>query len=198
RHDTDRTDFRDRLRSLVPATGTTFSAWSLLSAHWHMLARSGPAGIAKTMHRLLGGSVPSFNHRRHHRCGHLFDNRVKSTRFEDESYFLDLLCYIHLNPLRAGIVADHGGSTSRRRDAMIARALVACISVGRCGFTQSAVAHALRVSKQTIWCGVALADQILPLLEPAIIDLLHDDIAAPRPTTAAQGVFPTRLQHPFA
>jgi hypothetical protein len=76
-------------------------------------------------------------------------------------------------------------SSSRRRNAVIARALVAFISVRRYGFTQSAVADALHISKQTIFRGLALAEQILPLVEPDITDLLHDDIAAPRPKTAA-------------
>ena len=88
RDDTDRTDFLDRIRRLFPETGTVHYAWSLLS-----------------MHRLLGGYGTTFNHR-HHRCGHLFQNRFKSTLVEEESYFLELLRYIHLNPLRAGIVSD--------------------------------------------------------------------------------------------
>lgn len=105
RNDTDRTDFLNRVRSLFLKTGTALYAWSLLSNHFHILARSGPAGISKTIHCLLGGYVTTFN-RRHDRCGHLFQNRFKSTLVEEESYFLELLRYIHLNPLRAGIVAD--------------------------------------------------------------------------------------------
>jgi len=64
--DTDRTDFLNRIRVLFPETGTTLYAWSLLSNHWHMLVRSGPAGISRTMRRLLGGYVTTFN-RRHPR-----------------------------------------------------------------------------------------------------------------------------------
>jgi len=38
--------------------------------------------------------------------GHLFENRYKSILCEEESYFLELVRYIHLNPVRAGIVKD--------------------------------------------------------------------------------------------
>ena len=321
RDNRDRTDFLDRIRRLFRETGTTLYAWSLLSNHAHLLARSGPAGISKPLHRLLGGYATTFNHR-HHRCGHLFQNRFKSTLVEEESYFLELLRYIHLNPLRAGIVADldalarypwsghavvlgrrafdaqdcefvlrqfgttrtaacpaylafvedalhptdppdlEGGglrrsaggwealpritrgregwafdervlgssafveatlattddsstrrpappdpaviddlcnevarrwsvgtaeicSSSRRREVVIARALVAFLSVRRYGFTQTAVAHALRVSKQTIFRTLARTEQILPLVASDITDLLADDVTVRPPKSAA-------------
>jgi hypothetical protein len=47
----------------------------------------------------------SFN-RRHHRHGHVFQNRYKSIVVEEEPYWLELVRYIHLNPLRAGVVPD--------------------------------------------------------------------------------------------
>ena len=44
--------------------------------------------------------------RRHHRAGHLFHNRYKSIVVEEDPYLLELTRYIHLNPLRAKVVAD--------------------------------------------------------------------------------------------
>jgi putative transposase len=44
--------------------------------------------------------------RRHHRHGHLFQNRYKSILCQEDSYLLELVRYIHLNPLRAKLVAD--------------------------------------------------------------------------------------------
>jgi hypothetical protein len=55
------------------------------------------------MRRLLTGYAQQFN-RRHQRHGHLFQNRYKSILCEEKPYFLELIRYIHLNPLRAGIV----------------------------------------------------------------------------------------------
>jgi hypothetical protein len=57
------------------------------------------------MRKLLTGYVVNFN-LRHKRYGHLFQNRYKSIICEDDPYLLELTRYIHLNPLRAGMVGD--------------------------------------------------------------------------------------------
>jgi putative transposase len=51
----------------------------------------------------VSGYASSFN-RRHRRCGALFQGRFKAVLVEDESHALELTRYIHLNPVRAGIV----------------------------------------------------------------------------------------------
>jgi hypothetical protein len=55
------------------------------------------------MSRLLTGYAMSYN-RRHRRVGHLFQNRYKSILCQEEPFFLELVRYIHLNPLRAKLV----------------------------------------------------------------------------------------------
>jgi hypothetical protein len=57
------------------------------------------------MRSLLTGYAGAFN-RRHARVGHLFQNRFKSIVCEEEAYLLELVRYIHLNPLRGGLVQD--------------------------------------------------------------------------------------------
>ena len=57
---------------------------------------------------LLTSYAVSFN-RRNQRSGHLFQNRYKSIVCEEEPYLLELVGYIHLNPLRAGMVATLQG-----------------------------------------------------------------------------------------
>jgi hypothetical protein len=57
------------------------------------------------MRSLLTGYAGAFN-RRHRRSGHLFQNRYKSIVCEENVYFLELVRYLHLNPLRAGVVRD--------------------------------------------------------------------------------------------
>jgi hypothetical protein len=59
------------------------------------------------MRRLLTGYAVSFN-KRHKRSGHLFQNRYKSILCEEEPYLLELVRYIHLNPLRARLVGNFG------------------------------------------------------------------------------------------
>jgi putative transposase len=105
RSDRDREDFLDRLASLLPETGTLCYAWAFLSNHAHFLLRSGNNGIAGLMRRLLTGYAVSFN-LRHRRHGQLFQNRYKSILCEEDPYLLELVRYIHLNPVRAKVVAD--------------------------------------------------------------------------------------------
>jgi len=105
RSDQDREDLLDRLGSLLPETGTLCYAWAFLPNHAHFLLRSGPKGIAALMRRLLTGYAVSFN-LRHRRHGQLFQNRYKSILCEEDPYLLELVRYIHLNPLRAKAVAD--------------------------------------------------------------------------------------------
>jgi len=65
------------------------------------------------MKKLLTGYVVNFN-LRHKRTGHLFQNRYKSIICEDDPYLLELTRYIHLNPLRAGMVDNLDGLKNYR------------------------------------------------------------------------------------
>ncbi len=103
--DGDRRNFVVRLATVAVETETTIYAWALLPNHAHALIRSGPLGISKFMRRLLTGYAVSYN-RKHERQGYLFQNRYKSILCEEEAYFRELIRYIHLNPLRAGLVDD--------------------------------------------------------------------------------------------
>jgi putative transposase len=73
--------------------------------HAHLLLRTGNCPIASSMRRLLTGYAVRFN-RRHCRHGRLFQNRYKSILCEEDAYLGQLVAYIYLNPLRAGIVDD--------------------------------------------------------------------------------------------
>lgn len=104
----DREAFVGRLGDVAIATGTAIYAWALLPNHVHLLVRSGAAGLPRFMRRLLTGYAITFN-RRHKRCGHLFQNRYKSIVCEEDTYFRELVRYIHLNPLRARLVPNLAG-----------------------------------------------------------------------------------------
>lgn len=101
----DREDFITRLEELCSKGSWVVYAWALLSNHFHILLRTGNESLSKNMRRLLTGYVINFN-RRHKRYGHLFQNRYKSIICEDDPYLLELTRYIHLNPVRAGIVEN--------------------------------------------------------------------------------------------
>jgi len=103
--DEDRDNFIGRLGNLLAGSRTQCFAWALIPNHFHLLLRTGDMPIATVMRRLLTGYAVSFN-RRHRRSGHLFQNRYKSILCQAETYFLELVRYIHLNPLRSGLVTD--------------------------------------------------------------------------------------------
>ncbi len=101
----DYTDFLSRLGKNLDKTGSTCYAFSLLPNHFHLLILRGHRPLAEMMRRLLTGYAVRFN-RKYKRVGHLFQNRYKAILCEMDSYFLELVAYIHLNPLRAGVVKD--------------------------------------------------------------------------------------------
>ena len=103
--DTDRFDFLQRLGPILEQTQTVCYAWTLIPNHFHLLLRTGTQPVATVMRRLLTGHAIGYN-RRHNRHGHLFQNRYKSILCQKDTYFMELVRYIHLNPLRAGLVQN--------------------------------------------------------------------------------------------
>jgi len=101
----DRSNFIDRLGSICTGLNVICYAWALMPNHVHLLLRSGTAPIPAVMRRLLTGYAVTYNHR-HKRHGHLFQNRYKSILCQEDTYLLELARYIHLNPLRTGVVSD--------------------------------------------------------------------------------------------
>jgi REP-associated tyrosine transposase len=99
----DMESFVIRLGDVLFESETAVYAWALMTNHAHILLRSGPKGISQAMRRFMTGYAISYN-LRHHRHGHLFQNRYKSIICDENEYFAELVRYIHLNPLRAGIV----------------------------------------------------------------------------------------------
>ena len=106
--DADRRDFLDRLEKALRETRTPCYAWALLPNHFHLLLETGKKPVGRVMQSVLTGYSLSFN-RRHDRSGHLFQNRFKSILCERETYLLELVRYIHLNPLRARLVSGMPG-----------------------------------------------------------------------------------------
>src|SRR4030065_1002879 len=101
----DREHFLSRVGEIGKATGTRILAWVLMDNHVHLLLFSGSSGLPRFMRRVLTGDALWFN-RRHRRAGHLFQNRYKSIVCEEDRYLLELVRYIHLNCIRAGLLKE--------------------------------------------------------------------------------------------
>ncbi len=106
--DDDRYAFLDKLGIILKETETACYAWALIPNHFHLLLRTGSVPVSTVMRRILTGHAVRFN-RRHKRHGHLFQNRYKSILCQEDTYLLELVRYIHLNPLRAKLVDNIDG-----------------------------------------------------------------------------------------
>ena len=106
--DQDRQFFVERFNLLLRETDVRCYAWAILPNHSHLLFMPNVKPLSHFMRRLLTGYAVYFN-RRNKRAGHLFQNRYKSIVCEEEPYLLELVRYIHLNPLRGEIVASLDG-----------------------------------------------------------------------------------------
>lgn len=106
--DSDRRRFVSRLGRYVEETGIDIYAWVLMPNHIHLLTRTSDIPLSKFMQKTLTAYAVYFN-KRHDRTGHLFQNRYRSILVQEESYFLELVRYIHLNPLRSGIINTRDG-----------------------------------------------------------------------------------------
>ncbi|MEX1032010.1 MAG: transposase [Cellvibrionaceae bacterium] len=101
--DDDKQYFLSRLGECLAKSEGQCLAWAIMSNHYHLLIRVGSKPLAKLMAPLLGSYAGYYN-RRHRRSGYVFQNRYKSILCDEDSYLLELVRYIHLNPLKAGLV----------------------------------------------------------------------------------------------
>ena len=103
--DEDRKEFLRRFSEGLYHTTSRCYGWALMPNHFHLLIRTGKSSLSELMRKLLTGYAVYFN-RRYGRSGYLYQNRYKSILCQEEAYLLELVRYVHLNPLRARIVAD--------------------------------------------------------------------------------------------
>jgi REP element-mobilizing transposase RayT len=101
--DPDRQEFLKRTGFNLSRWSVRGLAWALMPNHFHFLIESVEGTLPSFMRCLMTGYSLYFN-RRHERVGHLFQNRYHSQALVKESHYRELLRYIHLNPLRAGLV----------------------------------------------------------------------------------------------
>ena len=82
-------------------------AYILLATHFHLLVQVPHASTARVLQSLLTRDARRCNRTHHHR-GHLFQGRYQAIVCDRESYLLELVRYIHLNPVRAKMVKRPG------------------------------------------------------------------------------------------
>ena len=83
--------------------GFVIYAYALMGNHFHILGETPAANLSAVMH-FLNGSYTSYFNTRTDRKGHLFQGRYRSVLVEKDTCLMELTRYIHLNPVRAGLV----------------------------------------------------------------------------------------------
>lgn len=91
------------LRETVEMFNLKVSAYCLMSNHYHLLLHTPDGNISRCMRHINGVYTQRFN-RSHKKDGQLFRGRFKAVVVDNDSHLLEVLRYIHNNPLRAGMV----------------------------------------------------------------------------------------------
>ena len=103
--DADRTTYLAKLAAYKHRHGFALYAYVLMTNHVHLLIETRDVGLGKIVQGIHQSYTQYYN-RRHQTVGHVFQGRYKAFVCARESYLLELVRYIHLNPVRAKLVAD--------------------------------------------------------------------------------------------
>lgn len=114
RDDRDRRFFCQTLAEACQRTGWKVHAWVLMSNHYHLMIETPEANLVTGMTWLQNTYTRRFNSR-HRLWGRLFGDRYKAILCEATSpyYYCTLMDYIHLNPVRVGLVRIEKGQSVR-------------------------------------------------------------------------------------
>lgn len=105
RDDLDRRSFLAMLGRLKREIGFDLYSYVLMPNHYHFLMRTRAENLGKIM-QLLNSRYSMYFNWKYNRVGHLFQGRYKSLFVQDDQYVLDLVRYIHLNPVRKRLVKE--------------------------------------------------------------------------------------------
>lgn len=111
RDDEDRRTFFRTLEAACGRTGFRVHAYVVMNNHYHLLLETPGANLSMGMGWLQNAFTRRINVR-HGLWGHVFGDRYKAILIEPGNCFWALMDYIHLNPVRAGMVREEGGIES--------------------------------------------------------------------------------------
>jgi REP element-mobilizing transposase RayT len=98
--DKDRINFCSLISGVSSKYGCRVHAFCLMNNHVHLLLQVGDIALPKIIQNLAFRHTRAINKQRK-RTGHLFQGRYKAILADAQSYLLELVRYIHLNPVRA-------------------------------------------------------------------------------------------------
>jgi REP element-mobilizing transposase RayT len=101
--DEDRVKFLKIIEDYHDRYGILIHSYVLMDNHYHLVLETLRGNLLKIMHGINSSYTGYFN-RKYGRSGHLFQGRYKGIIVEKDTYLLSLSRYVHLNPVRAGVV----------------------------------------------------------------------------------------------
>jgi REP element-mobilizing transposase RayT len=101
----DRWFFKALLEKNIIKSGFLLYAWCLMDNHYHLLIRMNEYSLGRFM-GLLNGPYAQYFRKNMRMRGYLFQDRYKSIVTQDQHYIEELVRYVHLNPVRAGICSN--------------------------------------------------------------------------------------------
>jgi len=99
----DQIRFLTTLKQYKIETGVRVLAWCLMDNHVHLLLKENSTSVSVLMKR-LGISYASYYNWTYRTNGHLFQDRFKSEEVETNGYLATVVRYIHMNPVKTGLV----------------------------------------------------------------------------------------------
>jgi REP element-mobilizing transposase RayT len=104
-NDNEAERFLDLIREVRDRDDLTIFAWCVMSNHYHLALRSGPVPLSRTMGHVQARLSQGYNID-HRSTGPLWQSRFKAKLVDEPLYLNQLVLYIHLNPVSAGVVDE--------------------------------------------------------------------------------------------
>jgi REP element-mobilizing transposase RayT len=98
-------EFVETVRHVCDLHNWKVLAWCLMGNHYHLVVKTGTIPLWRSMQRLQSIVARGFNRRRRY-LGRLWQSRYRARIIDSNDYFRQVVSYVHLNPVAAGIVDD--------------------------------------------------------------------------------------------
>jgi len=98
-------EFVAKVREIRDLDGWRILAWCLMGNHYHLVVKTGSIPLWRSMLRFQAGVAREFNRRRQY-LGRLWQSRYRARIIDSTDYFRQVVSYVHLNPVAAGLVTD--------------------------------------------------------------------------------------------
>ena len=184
----DYNQFKRYLQKAQEKYGYRLHSYVLMQNHYHLIIETPEGNLSKVM-QYINGSYTNFINHRKRRSGHLFQGRYKAILVDVDSYLLQLSQYVHLNPVRAGIVSQpeaypyssYKSFISKKGEEIVTRDLIwgMITKHGRLGperyrfFVERALGSELKNPLEKVYAGSVLGGK---LFIREALDKLKDDV----------------------